>query len=614
MSIEKVSFENVEITGGFWKTRQNLVRKTTVQAVYDRFSDTGRFDAFRFDWKEGMPNRPHIFWDSDVAKWIEGVAYLCQKKREPRFERIVDRVADLIEKNQMEDGYFNIYYILFAKDSRFTVRDNHELYCAGHLMEAAVAYYRATGKRKLLYAMTRYADYIEKRFKTDRDTGFTTPGHEEIELALVKLYKETGEKRYLELSKFFVDERGKRAENKPDWMNASYNQSHVPVREQLTAEGHSVRACYLYCAMADLAYLTDDEELKNACKAIFDDITLKKMYITGGIGSSSHGEAFTVPYDLPNIVAYTETCAAIGLALFARRMSLIEADSKYADTVERIIYNGFLSSVSLDGKSFFYQNPTEIVKYFDNRDTSVAGRAINTPPMQRSEVFGCSCCPPNIVRFIPSLGDFMYTTGTSEDGRQVVFVHQFMDSRAEIDCGGRKLRVVQKTRYPENGKVKITVEGADVTLAVRVPWWSDAKYETEKGYAYFDVADGGSVELDFGMKIKVVEARREVVFDAGRCAVMRGPVVYCLEGCDNPAPLRGIVLKGGRNFRYSANGPIKGVPCIKAAALVKPEEPGNAPLYSERTGKYEETTATLIPYYAFANRGPSDMQIFTFVK
>jgi len=603
-----VDFSKTEITGGFWKQKQELVRKTTVKAVYDRFKDTGRFDAFKCDWKEGMPLKPHYFWDSDVAKWIEGVAYLTEKKREPRLEKIVDNTVDLIEKNQGDDGYFNIYFTVVDPESRFKNRDWHELYCAGHLMEAAVAYYKATGKRKFLDIMCRYADYIEKRFKIDRDTGFTTPGHEEIELALVRLYEATGEKRYFELSEFFINARGTQDEINPGWMNNSYNQSHLPVREQTTAEGHAVRAVYLYCGMADIAYHTGEEELKKACETLFDNIVEKRMYITGGIGSSSCGEAFTVDYDLSNLLAYTETCAALGLALFANRMLRFDADSKYSDTIEKVIYNGFMSSLSLDGKAFFYENPLEIIPYLHTRDKSNNNRKIHWPQMQRSEVFGCSCCPPNIVRFIPSIANMIY----SED-ETTVYVHQFMQSKTVIERDGNTIVIEQKTKYPENGKVEIKVSGGDTKLAVRIPGWCES-YEgkTIKGYAYFDVKDGETLNFDFKMKVKFMEARPEAVFDCGKCAVMRGPVVYCMEAADNGEILRDVRLSLRSRFKYGKHEAL-GVPKLTVKAYRRKRDE-NSPMYYSRKEELEELEATLIPYYAFANRGPMEMQVWHFVK
>ncbi len=617
--METVDFSKTVITGGFWKQKQKMLRDVTVHAVYERFKETGRFEAFKCNWKEGMANKPHFFWDSDVAKWIEGVAYLTKTKREPKLERIVDETVDLIEKNQGDDGYFNIYFTVVEPEKRFTDRDKHELYCAGHLIEAAVAYYEATGKRKFLDCMCRYADYIEKRFKIQKDTAFFTPGHEEIELALVKLFDCTGEKRYLELSEYFINTRGtdddkgnhfsfnsvEGAGHEKDY----YSQAWIPVREQSVAIGHAVRAVYLYCGMADIAHKTGDGALKAACERIFDDITTKKMYITGGIGSSSCGEAFTVDYDMSNLLAYTETCAALGLALFANRMLRFGADSKYSDIVERVIYNGFMSSVSLDGKAFFYENPLEVIPYLHKRDALSAWKTnMHWPQMSRSEVFGCSCCPPNIVRFIPSIADLLYT----DDGK-TLYVHQFMQSKTEIERDGRTVNIEQKTKYPESGKVSITVRGGDTRLAVRIPGWYDGyKGETVKGYAYFDVKDGDTLTFDFNMRVKFIEARPELVFDAGRYAVTRGPVVYCMESIDNGANIRDIRLDGRARFRYGKHEEL-GVPKLTVRAYRRTADE-NTPLYTERHDSLRETEATLIPYYAFANRGEAEMQVWHLVK
>ncbi len=610
--MNKVDFTNTNITGGLWKQKQTMLRKTTAMAVYDRFKDTGRIDAFKCDWAEGKPFKPHVFWDSDVAKWIEGVAYLTEKKREPKLERLADAIIDNVVKNQCDDGYFNIYYIVVEPENRFTNRNHHELYCAGHLMEAAVAYYKATGKRALLDAMCRYADYIEKRFKIDRNTQFVTPGHEEIELALVKLYDCTGEKRYLELSQFFVDMRGKQNEgfgNASAWAANNYHQSHIPVREQLTAEGHAVRACYLYAGMADIAIKTGDKELLSACKAIFDDIITKKMYITGGIGSSSCGEAFTVAYDLSNLLAYTESCAAIALVYFASRMLLMENDSKYSDVIERVLYNGFLSSVSLDGKSFFYENPLEVIPYLHTRDNSArTDNKIHWPQMQRSEVFSCSCCPPNILRFIASVADYIYTADAD-----TVYVHQFMQSETDVAVGNKQLHISQKTKYPESGAVHITVTGGDTRVAVRIPGWFDGYTgDTKNGYAYFDLKDGETLDFDFTMKVKFIEARPEAVFDCGRYAVTRGPVVYCMESHDNGEYLRDIRLDGRARF-VTGKHPELGVPTLTVKAYRRASDE-NTPLYSVRHNSLVHVTATLIPYYAFANRGKTEMQVWHFVK
>ena len=402
--------------------------------------------------------------------------------------------------------------------------------------------------------------------------------------------------------------RGREREMMPDWMDGSYNQSHAPVREQKTAEGHAVRAMYLYCGMADVALYTGDKELQAACEAIFDNVASRRMYITGGIGSSGAGEAFTVDYDLPNLISYTESCAALALALFANRMLRFGADAKYSDVVERVMYNGFLSSLSLDGKSFFYQNPLEIMPRMHKRDVSVHHRSVNLPPMQRSEVFECSCCPPNIVRFIPSIANMLY----SDDGK-VVYVHQFMQSVTTVERDGKMLVLEQVTRYPEDGKIKIKLTGGDARIAVRIPGWFEGyEGETEKGYAYFDVKDGEELAFDFTMKPTFIEAHPEVVFNCGRYAVMRGPVLYCMEGADNGALLRDITLDSRARFKYGKHKEL-GVPqlCVRAYRSVRDE---HAPLYARKTQNKEKIEAVLIPYYAFANRGESEMQVWHFVK
>ncbi len=610
--MQTVDFSKTRITGGFWKEKQDMLRETTVHAVYNRFKETGRFDAFRCDWQPGMLNQPHVFWDSDVAKWIEGVSYLTKIKQEPQLEKIVDDVVDLIVQNQTEEGYYNSHFLTADQDQVFCHRDLHELYTAGHLIEAAVAYYEATGKRKFLDAMCRFADYIEKRFKIDQDTPMRTPGHQEIELALVKLYRCTGEKRYLDLSKFFLDERATNETPEDVRTNCYANQSYAPVRDQVEAYGHAVRAVYMYSGMADVAFESGTESFRNACEKIFDNIITKKMYITGGVGSTRCNEAFSENYDLSNLLSYCETCADIGLVFFATRMLKFEADSRYSDTIERIIYNAFMSSTSLDGKAFFYENPQEIIPYLHTREAKY-GRSVTWSAMERSEVFGCSCCPPNIVRFIPSIANLLYTTDDN-----TVYVHQFMESESEFEVAGQKIKIKQKTNYPEDGKIKITVDGADIRLAVRIPWWAIAEYpgETKKGYAYFDVKSGETKEFNFRMEAKLIEARPELVFDCGRYAVMRGPVVYCMEGVDNIENLRDVRLaadkKGKVKFKEERNKELS-VPTLTAKAFRRRIE-DDRPLYSEAHDSLMPIKATFIPYYAIANRGVTSMQIWTMIE
>lgn len=598
--MKKVDYSQIKITGGFWRQKQDMVRDVTVHAVYDRFLETGRFDAFKCD--KNASKKPHIFWDSDVAKWIEGVAYLTKEKREPQLERIVDEIVDQIEKNRDECGYFNSFYLACEPQNRFKFRDCHELYCMGHLTEAAVAYYEATGKDKFLKLMCDYADYVEKVFKIEKTAGFKTPGHEEIELALVRLYECTGEKRYLELSKYFVEEKGHEDGELTEWSKYAYCQSHKPVREQATAEGHAVRAVYLYCAMADLALKYNDEGLIVACKKIFENISKKRMYITGGIGSSHEGEAFTVDYDLPNLVAYTESCAALGLSLFAHRMLLLESNAKFAHVVERAIYNGFMSSTSLDGKGFFYTNPLEILPYALTRNKSVSKYTDWLPNPQRQEVFDCSCCPPNIVRFIPSIANFLYTHDDS-----TIYVHQFMESQGKFKVGNNEIEVTQKTNYPYDGKVELTVKGGNVRVAVRVPEWCDCYTGESNGYMYYFVnEENNKITLDFKMQPRFVYANTEVLADAGKCALTYGPLVYCMEGQDNEGHLRNIIVDTNSEFYCGFNEELN-LPTITIDAYTRKCDDR---LYSFNKGAMKKTKATFIPYFAFANRGVQEMQVW----
>ena len=608
MNTKAVTFDKVDITGGFWASRQDTIRKTTIWNVYKRFKETGRFDALKLNWKEGDPNKPHIFWDSDVAKWVESVAYLTLKQREPELEAIVDEVVDDIEKGRMADGYFNSCYQQFRKpEERFTIRRDHELYCAGHLLEAAIAYDMATGKGKFLSLMKDYMLFIKKRFIDDQDTAFKSPGHEEIELALVKLYDYTGERVWLDMAVWFIDNHHCTDEECGHGHHgAVYSQSHLPVREQFTAEGHSVRAVYLYCAMADIAERIGDEALKNACEKLFDSIINEKMYITGAIGSNwAAGEAFEEEFRLPNDTAYAETCAALGLALYARRMCRLDMDSKYADTVERVIYNGFLSGMSLDGKAFFYENAQEIDLYQRRflKETPASTKKLHMPITQRVEVFECSCCPPNITRFIPSIADFIYNY--TDD---TVYVNQYMESEAEIDG----IKLTQKTNYPYDGKVTLKIAGGERKVAFRIPEWCKSwslkkngvkvNTETEKGYAFVDAKCCDELVLDLDMQVRVVRASAHVLTNRGMSAVTYGPFVMCMEGVDNGGWLGGVKLLG--NYRVGFDSELN-VPTVICDAVREDA----VSLYSDCIVS-EPFTAKLIPYFTFANRGESDMRIW----
>ena len=606
--LKNVGFADVEITGGFWKQRQETNRDVTIFSVENRFRDTGRFEAFKFNWKEGADiPKPHFFWDSDIAKWLESVGYLLQKEKNEALYRDARAVIDDIAAHQDESGYFNIYHTVVEPDNRFRDRDHHELYCLGHLIEAAVAWYNATGEDDFIALMDKYIDCVIRAFVTEKTAAFVTPGHEEIELALIKLYRLRPEKKYLDLAMFFLNERGKADPELGNWARGMYNQSHLPVREQKTAEGHSVRACYLYSAMADAAAETGDAALLAACRAIFDDIATRKMYITGGVGSSHRGEAFTIPYDLPNATAYAETCAAIALVFFAARMQTVDPDSKYADVVERALYNGVLSGLSLDGKSFFYENPLEIRLADRRKDVSVRDGE-RLPITQRLEVFGCSCCPPNVTRLLASLGDYLLTANETD-----IYVQQYAPYTAAFDG----IRVTMETAYPANGDVKLRVQGAKgKTLRLRMPGWCDhttigVPCEKENGYLVLPV-ETDDFEIAFAFEMRPVwrAANRNVAADAGKVALTWGPLTYCAEGIDHDFPLTAVRvdLRGSFTKEFSA---AYGAPVFKTTGTL-PADDGLGLYYdvADLPADPVPVNIRLIPYFAFANRGESDMAVW----
>ncbi len=594
--------KNVRITDGFWRAKQNLNRNATINAVWDRFSDTGRIEAFEFKWRDGMDNKPHFFWDSDVAKWMEGAAYLIEEEYDETLEKRVEYLIDCIEKNQGEDGYFNIFFTVCEPEERFRKREWHELYCAGHLIEAAVAYYRATGRDRFLKCMEKYTDYIYQVFVVDKSADFITPGHQEIELALVRMYNAIGKDKYLELAKFFVDNRGVNDESTQERNNRLYNQSHLPAREQREAVGHAVRACYWYKGMADVAYETGDKELFEACRELFEDIIAKKMYITGGIGSTHIGEAFTIPYDLPNDKAYNETCASIAMMFLGKSMMKHENKSIYADIIEKELYNGMLSGWSLDGKAFFYENPLEInldnYKRYENlRDTE------RYPITQRKEVFDCSCCPPNINRTIATINEYIY--GIDGD---VVYVNQFMTSEAEYDG----IKVWQKTNYPACGKVELAFENTKVAM-IRKPAWCDeftvdCEYTEENGY--IKVVNPKDVTVEFAMKPVLMRAKSDVVQNAARVALMYGPVVYCAESVDNIENLSALYINKDINAEVKFNEGF-GMNEVLVDGYI---ENASTELYSKYNEDFEGTKIKMIPYCCFANRGETNMLVWMNVR
>lgn len=639
-----VPLKNVRVEGAFWEPRQETNREVTLPIEYQQCKTTGRIDAWKLDWKPGEPGRPHHFWDSDVAKWIEAAAYSLGLHPDEELEARVDEVIGLMAEAQLEDGYLNIYYNVVEPGKRWTnLKDMHELYCAGHLMEAAVAYYEATGKRKLLDVMCRYADHIDSVFGHGEHKKQGYPGHEEIELALIKLYRVTGEERYLRLSQYFIDERGKQPhyfnkeakergedlEEANQWRSwevgqHTYYQAHLPVREQDTAEGHSVRAMYLYSGMADVAMETGDQTLMAACRKLWDNVVLKRMYITGGIGSSSHGERFTFDHHLPNETAYAETCAAIGLVFWAHRMLQMDGHGKYADIMEKALYNGVLSGISLDGTKFFYANPLEVYPAAYEEQGLDLGGAV--APV-RQEWFGCACCPPNIARLLASLGQYIYSQ--SQNG---ISVDLYIQSQATIDLSGEKIVLSQRTEYPWDEKITIDIlpeKQSKFTLALRIPEWcrgfkvkvndayvEDVQDKIHKGYFRLERnwEPGDQVELELQMPIERMEAHPAVRENAGRIALQRGPIVYCLEEVDNGPNLANIVIPREEELKAELKPDLLGgVTIIRGKAWRRSSAGWGDTLYrpiAEGKTDREECNITAVPYFAWCNREPGEMLVW----
>lgn len=631
-----VSLDGVTIDGGFWGARQEVNRTVSLPVEYQRCEETGRFAVFDLDWKPGDSYHPHHFYDSDVAKWIEASAYALARHPDPELEAQVDAIIERIAAAQQADGYLNTYYTIIAPDKRWSnLRDMHELYCAGHLIEAAVAYAEATGKTLLLETMCRYADYIATVFGPGEGQLPGYPGHEEIELALVKLYRATGKQRYLDLARFFIDERGRqphyfdiearRRGEEPGQAHYGhdhrYNQSHQPVRRQSTAEGHAVRAMYLYSGMADVAYETGDEELAAACRRLWDNMTGRRMYITGGIGSSARGERFTVDYDLPNDIAYAETCAAIGVVLFAQRMFLLDGDARYVDVLERALYNGVLSGVSLAGDTFFYANPLSVdpAQYAARPDLFRGG--VVAP--RRQAWFDCSCCPMNEARILASLGNYVYAA----EG-DTLYVNLYAEGHVTAHLDSVTAHLSQETEYPWDGRVRLTWQSSDTNaarLALRIPGWC-RRFEVtlngkswngprllNRGYLEIERAwtAGDAVTLDLAMPVERMYARPEVRANAGRVALQRGPLVYALESCDNGPNLDALALP--RDAALAAHREpdlLGGVVIIEADGLRATVEGGPGDLYGRRATRTRAARLIAVPYYAWANRTPGEMQVW----
>lgn len=665
----------VHLTGGFWHTIQETVRTQVIpyqwQALNDqvpgaepswcmhnfraaarlmqekRAGTTFAPSSCTYRGFQSLPEDPDdpdpdqfygfVFQDTDFSKWIEAVAYSLTWHPDPDLEVTADGAIDLVCEAQDECGYLDTYYILNGMDRIFTnLRDHHELYCLGHLIEGAVAYYQATGKDKLLRAACRFADCVAERFGPGPGQCKGYPGHEIAEMALVRLYEVTGEEKYLRLSQFFLDQRGtqpyyfdleaqERAqfEGKP-WKpdpnpdRYAYQQAHLPVREQSEAVGHAVRAGYLYAGMADVARLTNDSELFTACRRLWDSIVREKLYITGGIGGTVHGEAFSYPFDLPNDAAYSETCAAIGLVFFARRMLEIEPKAEYADVMELALYNTVLAGMALDGKSFFYVNPLEV----DPAACRADKRLEHVDPV-RQKWFGCACCPPNIARLVSSLAAYMFT-----ENEDTLWTHLYIAGELVKRVGKSALRLALESGLPWDGWAKMTVRAespARCTLAFRLPEWcgtepvsvsapEGTRRVDRDGYCYLTGVwqDGDTVELAFPMPARLRMADPQVREDLGKAALTRGPLTYCLEEADNGPDLHLCRVCAGRIGEAEAVPmEINGRPVTALKLPGVRAERSDGPLYRDYTpAKTKPVTLNFIPYFAWANRGEGEMRVW----
>lgn len=644
--ITPVTWKDVSLDDGFWGKWQQTNASSTVNAIYNRFHETGRIDAMRLSWKEGMDNKPHIFWDSDVAKWMEGAAYILYCHPDDEIRRKLESIIDLIEQGQHESGYFNSYFLTFEPENRFQDRSAHELYTAGHMIEAAIAHFYSTGSSRFLDRMARFADHIESVFKLNVNEYYSTPGHQELELALVRLWQATGEDRYLELSKHFVDRRGTDPRDRifsvkngtfpadPPLRahllyNDTYAQDDAPARELPAAAGHAVRAMYFYSAMADISREYGDDELYEACLRLWDDATLRKMYVTGGVSADRFGEAIGTTYTLPNAGSYAETCASIGMVFFAQRMFSMKPDAVYSDIVERQMYNGALVGLSLDGASFFYDNALQSVPAYNDFSNGIHDNRLLFPHYRRERVFSCSCCPPNILRFIASLGEYIYATEND-----VLYVSQYIQSSANIQLASGALKIAQTTNYPWKETVVVQIEAdpaLNATVAFRMPGWckdtsvsidgtvvydrhtTASGVDLKNGYLYVPASliSNGTVTLTFPMPVVELEANPLVSEGTGRIALMRGPLVYCLEASDNSFNLLDMVVLRDPQYQQGIKE-INGISMVvlHGNAAVRSNEQWENALYLPGGSKYTKVAFTAIPYFAWANREAGDMTVW----
>lgn len=582
--IEQIDFSHVKINDNFWSPRLSKHVSATLPVCIDQIENqTGRIRNFENAAKGEGEHSGIFFDDSDVYKALEGMAYSLINNPDPELEKKADEWIDKFAAAQQPDGYINTFYTLTGLDKRWTNMDKHEMYCAGHMIEAGVAYFQATGKRKLLDVCIRMTDHMMSQFGPGKR--HWVPGHEEIELALVKLYQTTQEQKYLDFAYWLLEERGHGHGTMGDegkW-DPVYYQDIVPVRQLTDISGHAVRCMYLYCGMADVAALKNDTGYIAAIDRLWDDVVHRNMYITGGIGSSRDNEGFTEDYDLPNLDAYCETCASVGMVLWNQRMNQLTGDSKYIDVLERSLYNGALAGISLGGDRFFYVNPLE-----------------SKGDHHRQEWYGCACCPSQLSRFLPSIGNYIYAS--SDDA---LWVNLYIGNTGQIRIGETDILLTQETDYPWDGSVKLTISTSqplEKEIRLRIPNWCKTydlsingkriNVSEEKGYAVIkDWKSQDVIALDMDMPVEIVAADPHVKENLGKRAIQRGPLVYCMEEIDNPEYFDQIQLSPSTTFQTAfVSDILNGIKTIKTNGRAQ--------------------SATFIPYYAWDNRKAGKMRVW----
>lgn len=640
--MNEIPLQRVKLTDDFWRGYQTLIKETIIPYQYAVLNDSidveveaerednqlpkGKSHALEnFRIAAGLTTGEHFGWffqDSDVYKWIEAAAYSLAKRRDEQLEALIDDIVYLIEKAQEEDGYLNTYFQLRFPDLKYRqLHFSHELYCAGHLIEAAIAYQQATGKNHLLSIALKFVNHIEAHFGYEEGKIQGADGHQEIELALGRLYEHTGEKCYLDLAAFFLDVRGKEPQfyseaikrnnqekgikDNPE-VDLVYLQAYAQPKEQRTAEGHAVRMLYMAASMAKIANYQKDEELYEACLAIWEDVTQRKMYLTGGVGSTVHGEAFTGAYDLPNDTMYCETCASIALVYFAFEMYKIKPEVQYFEVIERALYNGILSGSSIDGTHFFYVNPLEV-----QRKSCQKNPGKGHVKTQRPDWLGCACCPPNFARFIGSMEKYIYTQ-TDE----ALWVNLLVGSTLALE----KMQVSQRTNYPFENQVELTYQGRSLKLYIRIPHYLTnvqvagiEDYKISEGYLTFEASEKTTVILTFEQPILSVVSNPKVTSNINQVSIQRGPFVYCVESIDNEEELQQYVITMSdiENGVVSTTADLIDTTLrvsIPAQKIVN-QHAGMLYQYNQKY-TFEKKALHFIPYHLWGNRGESEMRVW----